>query len=85
MYFNFSKKLNFTKVYALFHKFFYASMLHESQPAGPVIKTKKGQCRIKKSKTTLIQEIRSPWIKELVRNGGIIVDFNGVRKTLFNH
>ena len=38
MYFNFSEKLKFTKVYALFHKFFF---LHESQPAGPAIKTKK--------------------------------------------
>ena len=81
MYFNFSKKLNFTKVYVLFTSFF----LHESQPAGPVIKTKKGQCRVKKSEITLALEIRSPQIKELVRNGGIIVDFNGVRKTLFNH
>ena len=47
MYFNFSEKLKFTKVFVLFHKFF----LHESQP--PVTKTKKGQFRVKKSKTTL--------------------------------
>ena len=38
MYFNFSEKLKFTKVYVLFHKFF----LRKSQPTGPVIKTKKG-------------------------------------------
>ena len=37
MYFNFSEKLKFTKVYVLFHKFF----LRESQPTGPVNKTKK--------------------------------------------
>ena len=58
MYFNFSEKLKFTEVYVLFHKLFF--FLHESQPAGPVIKTKKGQCRVKKGKTTLVQEIQSP-------------------------
>ena len=82
MYFNFSKKIKFYKSLRSFSQVFF---LHESQPAGPVIKTKKGQCRVKKSEITLALEIRSPQIKELVRNGGIIVDFNGVRKTLFNH
>ena len=61
MYFNFSEKLNLnlnklkiTKVYVLFHKFFF---LHESQPVGPVTKTKIGQFRVKKIKTTLVLEI----------------------------
>ena len=54
MYFNFSEKLKLIKVYVLLHKFF----LHESQPAGPVTKTKKGQFRVKKSETTLVLEIR---------------------------
>ena len=57
MYFNFSEKLKFTKIYVLFHKCFF---WHESQPAGPVTKTKKGQYRVKKSKTTLVPEIWSP-------------------------
>ena len=51
MYFNFSEKLKFTKVYVLFHNFFFK---HETQPVGPVIKTKKGQCQVKKSKTVAL-------------------------------
>ena len=35
--FNLSERWNFSEVYVLFKKFF----LHESQPAGPTMKTKK--------------------------------------------
>ena len=38
-----------------FTSFFFG---HESQLAGPVTKTKKGQFQIKKSETTLVLEIR---------------------------
>ena len=84
MYFNFSEKLKFTRVYVLFHKFFlfFFNMNHNWR--GRLSKLKRSMST-KESKTTLVLEIRSPQIKELVRNGGIIVDFNGVRETLFNH
>ena len=52
-----AKKLSLQKFMFCFISFFF---LHKSQPAGPVIKTNKGQCRVKKSKTTSVQEIRSP-------------------------
>ena len=39
---------------------FKSFFLHESQLAWPVIKTKKGQRRVKKSKTTLVLAIWSP-------------------------
>ena len=63
-----------------FKKFFFF-FLCESQPAGPIT-NKKGQCRIKKSKK---YQRYGRYIKELVRKGGIIMDFIGVRKSLFNH
>ena len=65
MYFNLSKKLKFTKVYVLFHKIFLD--MNHNQPGQ--LPKQKGQCRVKKSKTTLVMEIWLPWIKEFVRNG----------------
>ena len=78
----FKQKIKFYESLCSVSQVFFS---HESQPAGPVTKTKKGQCRVEKSKTTLALGIRSPSIKELDRNGGIVVDFNGVWKTLFNY
>ena len=53
MSFNFSEKLMFTEVYVCFISFFF--YLNHSR-RGRLPKRKKGQCRVKKSKTTLIQD-----------------------------
>ena len=59
---------------------FPAKELHESQPAGPITKTK----QVRKVRQRYYWRYGC-YIKRLVRNGGVIMDFIGVRKTLFNH
>ena len=52
---NFSEKLKFTEVYVLFQNIFF-DMNSKRRSRLP---KQKGQCRVKKSKTTLVLEIRS--------------------------
>ena len=73
---NFSEKLQFTEVYVFFSS--------ESQPAGLITKTKRANVKLRKVRQRWYKRY-GRYMKELVRNGGIIMDFIRVRKSLFNH
>ena len=53
---NFNQKLKFTEVHVLFQKLFLFDTNHNGWTD---YQNKNGQCRVKKSKTTLVLEIRS--------------------------
>ena len=56
----------------------------ESQPAGLITKTKRANVKLRKVRQRWYKRY-GRYMKELVRNGGIIMDFIRVRKSLFNH
>ena len=56
----------------------------ESQPAGPITRTKRANVKLRKVRQRQYQRY-GRYMKELVRNGGIIMDFIRVRKSIFNH